>query len=240
MKNQYVGDINDFRKYGLIRALQAAGELTFSVGWMLTPDDGSTDGGLRRYLREPGRWQHYDAALFDHLAGVLASSAQPAVEMIETSGLLPRARFFSDLVPDDRSARIDWGDRMVLESSGADLVFLDPDNGLEIPSKPIGRKGSRKYAAWRDVEQLWEGGSSLLIYQHFCREPRDVFTLRRAADLRRHTGARFVEAFRTPHVLFLLAAQSRHRAVFEDAIARHVPRWEEQVTVAGLLAGEIE
>jgi hypothetical protein len=50
MKNQYFGDINDYRKYGLLRAWQAAGNGTLLVAWMLTPDDGSRDGGSRSYL----------------------------------------------------------------------------------------------------------------------------------------------------------------------------------------------
>jgi hypothetical protein len=38
MKNQYFGDINDYRKYGLLRALQSTGDGSLLVTWMLTPD----------------------------------------------------------------------------------------------------------------------------------------------------------------------------------------------------------
>ena len=44
MKDQYFGDINDYRKYGLLRAIIRAGRLRILVAWMLTVDDGSTDG----------------------------------------------------------------------------------------------------------------------------------------------------------------------------------------------------
>ena len=43
MKNQYFGDVNDYRKYGLLRALQGEGSLSTLVAWMLTPDDGSNE-----------------------------------------------------------------------------------------------------------------------------------------------------------------------------------------------------
>lgn len=56
MKNQYFGDINDFRKYGILRAL-AGPPLSLVVSWMLTPDDGSTDGEFISYLSEPRRWE---------------------------------------------------------------------------------------------------------------------------------------------------------------------------------------
>ena len=44
MKDQYFGDINDYRKYGLLRAVVCTSGLRLMVAWMLTPDDGSTDG----------------------------------------------------------------------------------------------------------------------------------------------------------------------------------------------------
>jgi hypothetical protein len=46
MKNQYFGDVNDYRKYGLLRSLTAGGRITTTVCWMLTPDDGRPDGRL--------------------------------------------------------------------------------------------------------------------------------------------------------------------------------------------------
>ncbi len=36
MKHQYVGDINDYRKYALLRALSAGGANRIGVCWMLT------------------------------------------------------------------------------------------------------------------------------------------------------------------------------------------------------------
>ena len=35
MKNQYFGDINDYRKYGLLRILTNGGEVDTAVCWML-------------------------------------------------------------------------------------------------------------------------------------------------------------------------------------------------------------
>lgn len=40
MKHQYIGDINDYRKYALLRTLSADGVNRIGVCWMLTPDDG--------------------------------------------------------------------------------------------------------------------------------------------------------------------------------------------------------
>lgn len=240
MKNQYFGDVNDYLKYGLIRALLAPANLGLFVGWMLTPDDGSSDGKFRRYVMEPECWRHHDPTLYAHLSESLAGAPSPAVALIEQADVLPGARYFSELVPDDRWARGLWAQRLVSAARGSDLVFLDPDNGFEIPSKPLGRKDSSKYVAWHEVECLWDAGSSVLVYQHFPHEQRSIFTSRLAAELATRTGAAFVEAFSTRYVLFLLASQQRHADVFEQAIAGHLPRWEGQIAVAGLANNRIK
>ncbi len=51
MKHQYFGDINDYRKYGLLRQLSNFGQIATSVCWMLTPDaPGNVDGQKLAYL----------------------------------------------------------------------------------------------------------------------------------------------------------------------------------------------
>lgn len=68
MKHQYVGDINDYRKYVLLRALSAGGANRIGECWMLTPDDGGTDGNKLGFLQQPDRFRHFDPELFDILA----------------------------------------------------------------------------------------------------------------------------------------------------------------------------
>ncbi|MDO8501594.1 MAG: hypothetical protein Q7S20_07100 [Gemmatimonadaceae bacterium] len=55
MKHQYFGDVNDYRKYGLLRILQQASGLRLGVCWMLTPDDTRTDGKFVAYLGDSKR-----------------------------------------------------------------------------------------------------------------------------------------------------------------------------------------
>lgn len=63
MKDQYVGDINDYRKYALLRVLSAGGANRIGVCWMMTPSDGGLDGGKLAYLQQPERHRHVDPEL---------------------------------------------------------------------------------------------------------------------------------------------------------------------------------
>jgi hypothetical protein len=229
MKNQYFGDINDYRKYGFLRALQSTGDGSLLVAWMLTPDDGGRDGGFRSYLEDRPIWAKYDPALFVGLADLLRSPSQRSVSLIERSGLLPRTQYHTAVVPDGRSERDGWQKDLLRAASGVDLVFLDPDNGIEVPSKPVGRKGSSKYVTWREIQALWKADCSLLIYQHFRRENHQAFTQRLVSELGKRTGARFTEAFGTPHVLFLLAAQDRHAQRFREVLPLLSEQWSGQI-----------
>ena len=93
MKNQYFGDINDYRKYGLLRALQSRGDGKLLLAWMLTPDDCGQDRGFRSYLEEPTKWGHFDPELYDGISALLQSAPMPQVSLIEGADLLPRTMY---------------------------------------------------------------------------------------------------------------------------------------------------
>jgi hypothetical protein len=70
VKEQYVGDVNDYRKYALLRHLAKAGGIRVGVCWILTPPDDRPDGDMNAYLDQPDRWQAYDPDLFKQLKSV--------------------------------------------------------------------------------------------------------------------------------------------------------------------------
>ena len=228
MKNQFFGDINDYRKYGLLRAL-CGGDTTLAVCWMLTPDDGGPDGAKTAYLRDPNKWRCYDPELFDSLSRAVPDNRN--VRWADTSGILPNAVFHAAWLKDDLAERQRYFQEFFSLALDRDLIFFDPDNGLEVPSKPYGRKSSSKYVFWREVEQAWATGPSILIYQHFPRdEELSGFISRKAEELRTTLRIAKVVSFRTPHVVFFLAHQPKHQ--FLLGRARKIEQvWGDQIQV---------
>lgn len=88
MKNQYFGDINDYRKYGLLRSITVATDIKPLIAWMLTEDDGSTDGKFTDYLKDPYKWERYDPVLYNELVQLLKSNVKRSISLIENSKLL--------------------------------------------------------------------------------------------------------------------------------------------------------
>ena len=108
MKDQYFGDINDYRKYGLLRAISGAGDLNLMIAWMLTSDDGGMDGKFTSYLEYPDKWGHHDLELFQTIKKLLAGGRKRQVSLIEKTNLFEKVDYFSVLVPDAASDRSAW------------------------------------------------------------------------------------------------------------------------------------
>ena len=236
MKDQYFGDINDYRKYGLLRSIESVGELKPLVAWMLTPNDGSTDGKLITYLNQPNKWEKFDPPLYQELSRLLSQNEKRQVSLIEDAKLLNGVKYFSKLVPDSASERNAWFSALLDKSLESNFVFLDPDNGLEIKSIPYGSKNSSKYLYWHEVSALWSSGNSLLIYQHFTREKREDFLQRILNALSEKTEGSVVTAFSTPHVVFLMALQPENHELHKLIINSVQDAWGGQIKHLKLIA----
>ncbi len=134
MQNRYTGDIGDFAKFGLLRALGQGQRL--GIAWYLYPDeDHNKDGRHIAYLDDPKKWRHLDPDLFDGMRKIVFSGDRD-IHAIEISELLGDAIFSNELLSFTGSSnlranlRADWFKEVMHSLVGANLVFADPDNGL--------------------------------------------------------------------------------------------------------------
>ncbi|MBF0244076.1 MAG: hypothetical protein HQL31_02225 [Planctomycetes bacterium] len=233
MKDQYVGDINDYRKYGLLRALKATSGLHLTVCWMLTPGDGGSDGRKLRYLSQEDLFSRYDPALFSALRNLVAVQDLRSVSAIERSGILPNTVFHSDILTDNPGERAAYFRELDKLASGSDMVFFDPDNGLEVKSVQYGRKNSSKYLYLSECANTFGQGKSVLVYQHFPRQDRQSFISEVSEKLQDACKGAKVLAFTTPHVAFFLAAQPAQWGRLQAAAGVVKERWRGEIEVSG-------
>jgi hypothetical protein len=235
MKNQYFADINDYRKFGLLRTLSGLGEIRTAVCWMLTGSDTRSDGRFTRYLGQPERWRDCDPPLFDSLAACLSGPGTRSVAWAVDHQLLPAACYFADLLEDGLTARRQYFDRFEALSAGSELVFFDPDNGLEVKSVRAGGKNFSKFLAWDELERTYQSGKSVLFYQHFPRIRRDVFTERLASQLLSRLALPGLFSFTSSNVLFMLLPQPRRLDYFSGRCSQLEVAWASQFRLAQIL-----
>jgi len=231
MKNQYFGDINDYKKYSLLRYLSGNGQIETVVCWVLTEDDDRTDGRRTRYLEQSETWQKYDPIVFEHLREHVLKKGLRDVSTIEQSDILHNCRFYKEHIHDDTDLRDKFFDKFFKFAQGADLVFFDPDNGLEVKSVPRGKKKSSKYVYWSEVEASYKLGHSLLLYQHFPRKPREPFIRSLIHRFKALDGIRSVFSYCTSHVAFLLIPQPHHENMFSENTTRVLQNWGDVIRV---------
>jgi len=228
MKHQYFGDVNDYRKYGLLRCLATEGGLKLGISWMLTPDDDGPHGGKVDYLDQPRRWRSYDPDLFDHLAASIKIGRTRDLGVVEADNLIPGARFHSDIIEDGKAARVAYMKTMHDRFKGLDLVFFDPDNGLDVKSCPLGRKRSSKYLTCQEAAATFATGASLLVFQHFAMVKKEPYTREQVRRLAESTGAKVIIPIITAYVLFLLVLHPRHVPAAQQALEALEMRWSGQ------------
>ncbi len=82
-----------------------------------------------------------------------------------------------------KTERSEWGERKRKAVDGADIVFLDPDNGIASGKLATGSKRAMKSVFMTEIKSLHQAGHSLVIYHHATRWQKGVTVPQQAAQL---------------------------------------------------------
>ena len=215
MKNKFFGDIRDYRKYGLLRILSGGKRASAAICWMLTPDGRlatKTDYLFRDKTWHHNTCWHFDERLFDALHRAVIVDRERIVVRAEHPDILDPSVFcfHKELLRDAVNKRRECFHRFLDSCEGRDLIFFDPDNGLEVKSVPAGRKGSSRYLYYDELARAFNRGHSILVFQFFMMKvPEDVINERTDQIFDRLDVDR-IACFKTPAVVFFLIPQPKH------------------------------
>ena len=176
-ENQYVGDIGDYGKYSLLRVFSEAG-IRVGVNWYLTENDNSNDGKFTSYLQKEDM-RCKDPVVFDALKKI-AHKAGKSVKDIQRSGIIKNALFYDKKLdgkgtPSERDRnRNKWLFESMEELSDAELIFMNPDNGL-LESNDASKLSAEKYVIPDEVELYFNAGHNVVYYCHKGRRTDDVW-----------------------------------------------------------------
>jgi hypothetical protein len=170
MKAQYVGDIGDFGKVILLKHFAGLG-FKIGVNWVMTENDERADGKHRDYVNYCGRdcLCCCDETVFDQILP-FAKKKKADRKISDLEGLIrgfsERVVFYSKKYVGGAARRTCEDEAFTeLSSDLADLVFSDPDNGVD------GEEGaSSKRVYFLDLKRYWKRKQSLLTYHHLSRK----------------------------------------------------------------------
>ena len=164
MQDNYIGDIGDYGKYGLLREVCDA-ELSLSVNWyrVIPSKLGKQDDGkYTSYLSMPQKYRGYDPDIFDSLHKIVFQEQDRRIERVEQENLFP-ARYFSEPLSRDRKV---WHNQAMVQTQSTKVVFLDPDNGLETVNMYQTDSATEKHVKWTELKDYYTRGQNVILYQH--------------------------------------------------------------------------
>lgn len=190
MQDRYAGDIGDFGKIGLLKALQAQG-LSIGVNWYLVEPMDTERKSDGTYKQEDGKFlipeklQVCDTLLAEKLTKI-AKSDHRSIRSLEQGNFILNARYYSE--PVSVAGREEWHKKALDLLNDLDIVFVDPDNGMLV--KSVGKKSvkSVKYTFYEEVRDYVRRGQSVLIYNHRSRKQETQYFHEICYKLQEATG----------------------------------------------------
>lgn len=167
MQNRYIADTGDFGKFGLLKNLSKGG-LHLGVNWYLNLNE-ETHNADGKHIKYPKEFKEVDSELCNQLQSIIISNKRNVKEIEKNKILPPGTLFYSIPIPKDIKGRNKWVEDCLSHLSKSDLIFCDPDNGLEVSSFSKKSAKAVKYAFFDEVEEIFNNGKSLVIYQHATR-----------------------------------------------------------------------
>lgn len=160
MQSGYVGGIGDFGKFALLRHLMQDRRL--AVCWYMTCASDRTmddDGRHFEYLKRPDEFRHLAPTLFDQLANVAEHrrAITDPLTALQRSGVLEDAVFVRQEVPKRTSLRPLWAEGLANLVGGANLVFLNPEIGIQ------GKRLTDRHVALAEIAALRQKNRVLII-----------------------------------------------------------------------------
>lgn len=146
MRQSHVADEGTYAGFALLRALCARpGGDRLALNWYHV-DEAPQDlpRGGRAHLERPGEWEGLDPEALA-LLGAAWTGDGGSLSALRDARIVPASSiWFIDPVPEDRASRAVWHRRALRATADAGVVFLAPDDGLELPVLSIAARRDRR------------------------------------------------------------------------------------------------
>jgi hypothetical protein len=113
--------------------------------------------------------------------------------------------------------REQWFNKSIHHLRKADIIFLDPDNGIAPSRASVNESRAVKYTFIHEIETYFKNGKSVVVYNHRDRSPAEQYN-RKLSDTAKSLGcAQNVKVLRFKRVSvrdYLILSQPNHKNIF--------------------------
>jgi hypothetical protein len=190
VQDKYTADVGDFGKYVLLNEIyrNSNGKLRIGINWYYVNREETklTDGKYTEYLydncKNSKNYRICFPKLYDQLRRIV-NDGRRNIKAIEKGSVLPEGTiFYSKPLPYSSKSTIQkgmnreiWFEESLAALTMADLIFLDPDNGIQTERINATQIKAMKYVLKDEIQRYYRAGKSLLIYTHRDRTPESSY-----------------------------------------------------------------
>ena len=222
MKIQLVGGVGDFGKFALLRHLMPGRRLAVCMYLTGARDEAKDHSRHFDYVGRPEQFRHLCPELFDQLAEFvnIRCATRDPLTALQRSRVLENAIFLRYEVPKQVSLRPPWAELLVNSVSDANLVFLDPDRGVQ------GNRLTNRHVALAEISALRRKGRALVIGHHKSGRKAEVKYL---ADQMKSLGFDMVEIVRLRLAASYFLIILDQDEAMADVTATFIRKWGDRV-----------
>lgn len=176
----------------------------------------------------------HDPELFAHLHHLLVRRGIRKLSALKHLPLFAEFEFYGKLLPRTVLDRKAWFEHLLKRSDCHDLVFFDPDIGLEVPSVARNRKHANRYLYYDELAPFVTPNRVVLVYQHYSREQRPEYEARIAQKLRDRCRVEHIAVLRTSAVGFFGGYGETESNRIERSLSLLKDRWSDRFEVVRL------
>lgn len=152
MQKKYFGDVTDFYKFFFLKNI--VGEYSLGINWCLTKNDKSNDG--KNKVRNKPELKKFDNELYDIML-------KRNLCKIQSEYFTKNTKFYGEKHEKFHMEYL-YEISAFYELRNQDIIFFDPDTGIEMPSKKLSER--YKYISYRILSKYWNENKTLIIFQH--------------------------------------------------------------------------
>ena len=246
-QDNYVGDIGDFANNGLLRYLCGLNSaplkdqrLVLGVVWYRNKGNPrSPDGNRINYLNvsesNASLYRECDKELYDTLQKLVGKSLvngkKRDIQQLIQSSILPNdtQHYLACMNANDRG---EWFKDALKKTAGAELIFINPDTGLDLEIDKGKREvvleeetTSVKHTSLSELRAFVKKKKSLVIYQHAVRDSdwasdlaMDIATKLKKLTANCQLGVWALQWNREQSRTYFVVAQPNHTQVLDSRI----------------------